>query len=87
MAGSSTCAQEASYRIEKVVDARGLSCPGPVLLLSTEIRDLPSGSAVAVIARDPAFEEDIKSWAAFTGNRLLKIERRGEEILALIVKR
>jgi TusA-related sulfurtransferase len=39
-----------------------------------------------VIARDPAFEEDLKSWSAYTGNEILDVRRRGEEIIAIIRK-
>lgn len=75
------------YRVEKVIDARSMMCPGPILLLSSAVSQLPSRAVVAVIARDPAFEEDLKSWAAYTGNEVIEIRRAGEDIIAYVRKR
>jgi len=78
--------QEISYKVDKVVDARNLMCPGPILLLSSSISSMPKGSLVMVIARDPAFEEDLKSWSAYTGNEIIDLRREAGEIIAIIRK-
>jgi len=75
-----------SYKVDKVLDAGSLMCPGPILLLSSSISSMPRGSVVMVIARDPAFEEDLKSWSAYTGNEILDIRSEGGEIIAVIRK-
>lgn len=77
---------EISYKVDKVIDARGIMCPGPILMLASSLTNMPQGSIVMVIARDPAFEEDLKSWSVYTGNEILEIKRRGEEIIAIIKK-
>jgi TusA-related sulfurtransferase len=77
---------EVSYKIDRVIDARGLMCPGPILMLTSTLTSMPKGSIVMVIARDPAFEEDLKSWSAYTGNEILDVRRSGEEIIAIIRK-
>lgn len=74
-------------RVEKIIDARGMMCPGPILMLSSALSQLPSRSVVAVIARDPAFEEDLRSWATYTGNEIIEIRRSGEDIVAYVRKR
>ncbi len=75
------------YSVEKIIDARSTMCPGPILMLSSAISQMPSRAVVAVIARDPAFEEDLKSWAAYTGNEIIEIKREGENIVAYVRKR
>jgi TusA-related sulfurtransferase len=55
-------------------------------MLASTLTSMPKGSIVMVIARDPAFEEDLKSWSAYTGNEILDVRRRGEEIIAIIRK-
>lgn len=75
-----------SYKIDKVIDARGVMCPGPILMLTSTLTNMPQGSIIMVIARDPAFEEDLKSWSAYSGNEILDIKRSGEEIIAIIRK-
>ncbi len=77
---------EINYKIDRVIDARGVMCPGPILLLTSTLTNMPQGSIVMVVARDPAFEEDLKSWSAYTGNEILDIKRGNEEIIAIIRK-
>ncbi|MEM0439872.1 MAG: sulfurtransferase TusA family protein [Sulfolobales archaeon] len=87
MSASENRVEELPYRVEKVIDARGMMCPGPVLMLSSAISQLPSGAVVMVLARDPAFEEDLRSWAIYTGNKIIEIRRDGENIIAYVRKR
>ena len=86
MKGRSNENLKVSYEIDRVIDARGLMCPGPILMLTLTLTSMPKGSIVMVIARDPAFEEDLKSWSAYTGNEILDVRRRGEEVIAIIKK-
>ncbi|MDK2880778.1 MAG: hypothetical protein PWQ99_553 [Clostridia bacterium] len=68
------------------IDARGLQCPGPIVQVFQTMKNLKDGDMVAVSATDPGFLNDIKSWCANTGNRLLKVEEEGAVIKALIRK-
>ena len=87
MSANENKARESQYSVEKVIDARGMMCPGPVLMLSSVLSQLPSGAVVMVVARDPAFEEDLRSWATYTGNKILEIKKNGENIIAYVRKR
>ncbi|HOJ50578.1 MAG TPA: FAD-dependent oxidoreductase [Spirochaetota bacterium] len=53
------------------VDACGLSCPGPILKLKTEIEKVANGSIIKVKATDPGFVKDVKAWCEITGNKLI----------------
>jgi tRNA 2-thiouridine synthesizing protein A len=44
------------------IDALGRECPIPIIMLAEQIRDIPRGEIVAVLADDPAAYTDIPSW-------------------------
>jgi tRNA 2-thiouridine synthesizing protein A len=46
------------------IDALGRKCPIPIIMLAEQIRDVPLGAVVAVLADDPAAYTDIPSWCA-----------------------
>lgn len=56
--------------LDKVVDARGLSCPLPLVRLSSSIRDTPTGQIVRSMASDWS-ERDVRAWCRLTGNHLV----------------
>ena len=46
------------------IDALGRKCPIPIIMLAEQIRDVPLGAVVTVLADDPAAYTDIPSWCA-----------------------
>jgi tRNA 2-thiouridine synthesizing protein A len=54
------------------VDARGLSCPMPIVRTAQTIRSLESGAVVEVLATDPGSLKDFTAWCRSTGNELLE---------------
>jgi tRNA 2-thiouridine synthesizing protein A len=44
------------------IDALGRKCPIPIIMLADQIRSVPLGAVVAVLADDPAAYTDIPSW-------------------------
>lgn len=54
------------------VDARGLSCPLPIVRTAIAMRALPSGELVEVLATDPGSTRDFVAWARTTGNDLVE---------------
>ena len=46
------------------IDALGRKCPIPIIMLADQIRDIPLGAIVSVLADDPAAYTDIPSWCA-----------------------
>jgi len=66
------------YQVDKFVDAKGQSCPMPVLMLAKAFRDLVSGQILAIGATDPGSKADMSAWAYKTGNTLLDmVEEKG----------
>ena len=63
---------------ELVVDARGRRCPLPVLDLARQIREVPVGRVVVVLADDAAARHDIPAWCAMKGHDYLGEDRTGD---------
>lgn len=57
--------------ITRTVDARGQSCPGPLVTLARALKDAASGDLFELLATDPGSKSDVPSWATLTGNELL----------------
>lgn len=54
------------------VDARGLSCPMPIVRTALAIKALESGAILEVLATDPGSTKDFAAWCRATGNTLLE---------------
>ena len=61
--------------MSNVVDARGKSCPLPIVLLAKATRALEYGQTLIVQADDRAFPQDVEAWCRKTGNELVQLER------------
>ena len=46
------------------IDALGRKCPIPIIMLAAQIRDVPVGRVIAVLADDPAVYTDLPGWCA-----------------------
>lgn len=60
-----------------VVDARGLSCPMPLVKASQSIKQVPVGKIIEVLATDPVSKEDIPRWAKRMGHEVVEIREEG----------
>jgi len=58
--------------ITKTVDARGLSCPLPIVKTALAIRELASGNVIEVLATDPGSTKDFIAWSKATGHELME---------------
>ena len=45
-----------------IIDALGRKCPIPIIMLAEQIRDVPVGGVIAVLADDPAAYSDVPAW-------------------------
>jgi len=54
----------------KIVDARGLVCPLPVLRARKALQGVARGAAIQVLATDPAALKDFPAFCAESGNAL-----------------
>lgn len=59
-----------------VLDARGLSCPLPVLRANKAMRMLAVGDELEVLATDPAAPKDFEAFSATAGHALVESDVR-----------
>ena len=72
---------------DHILDATGLLCPEPVMLLHNRIRDIAVGETLQIVATDPSTERDIPKFCAFLGHELLQQETVDEQYHYLIRKK
>ena len=58
--------------IVATVDARGLSCPMPIVKTAQQMKTVTSGQMVEVLATDPGSLKDFTAWTRSTGNALVE---------------
>ncbi len=72
---------------DEELDASGLCCPGPLLQVKNRMDRMADGQVLRVLATDPGFEADIRSWAEMSGNHFYEAARRPDgRIEALLGK-
>ena len=68
------------------VDAKGQSCPGPLVSLAKAISDSPQGATFELLATDPGSKSDVPSWAELTGNVLETAETLPDGSFRYLIK-
>jgi tRNA 2-thiouridine synthesizing protein A len=61
-----------TLQITQTLDARGLSCPMPIVKTAQAIKTIPSGGIIEVLATDPGSVKDFAAWSRTTGNELVE---------------
>ncbi len=56
---------------DKVVDARGTSCPGPILAAKKGMPEVKVGQILEVLATDSGTQKDLPAWANKLGHEYL----------------
>jgi tRNA 2-thiouridine synthesizing protein A len=74
-------------RYDALVDARGLSCPMPLVKARQALMVLEGGATVCVLATDPAAPGDFEEFAEATGHALLDSLERDGIFVVVIEKR
>lgn len=54
------------------MDAKGLFCPEPVMMLHNKVREMAAGDLLEVVATDPSTERDIPKFCQFLGHCLVE---------------
>ncbi len=54
-----------------ILDARGLFCPEPIMMLHQQFRRMAIGDQCEVLATDPATERDIPKFCNFLEHELI----------------
>lgn len=62
-----------------VIDARGLSCPMPIVKAKKGIESLQKGQELELIATDKGSVNDVQAWARQAGHEVLSVEEQNGE--------
>ena len=54
------------------LDARGLTCPLPILRAKKMLNMMPSGAVLLVLATDPSSKRDFRTFCTQTGHELVE---------------
>ena len=72
--------------VDHSLDATGLYCPEPVMLLHNKIRDIAVGETVQVLATDPSTQRDIPKFCTFLGHELVHSEVSADQYVYILRK-
>lgn len=72
---------------DKEVDARGLTCPLPILRAKKALAEMQAGQVLRVLATDPGSVKDFQAFARQTGNELMRQGETGDKAFEFFLKR
>jgi tRNA 2-thiouridine synthesizing protein A len=61
-----------TLEIARTLDAKGLSCPLPIVKTAQNMKELTSGQLLEVLATDPGSVKDFAAWSKSTGNDIVE---------------
>jgi TusA-related sulfurtransferase len=70
-----------------LLDARGLTCPMPLLKAKKALNEMAAEELLRVLATDPGSVRDFEVFARQSGNELLEADHDGEVYRYLLKKR
>ena len=71
---------------DRLLDAMGLVCPEPLMLVRAELRKMRAGELLRVYATDPSTDRDLQNLCRFMNHELLTIHQDPEKWSFLIRK-
>ncbi len=78
--------QATSLEAPLELDACGLFCPEPVMLLHNKIRDVQTGALLRLTATDPSTSRDVPKFCHFLGHKLKESSELDGKYIYLIQK-
>ncbi|MGH2511467.1 MAG: sulfurtransferase TusA family protein [Candidatus Limnocylindrales bacterium] len=72
--------------IQQRVDARGLSCPMPIVKTAQAVKTAASGALIEVLATDPGSVKDFAAWSRTTGHELVE-QSVADGVFRFVVRR
>lgn len=72
---------------DKQLDARGLSCPLPILRAKKALGEIQSGQVLRVVSTDPGSVKDFAAFCKQTGHELVSQAEADKEYTFLLKKK
>jgi tRNA 2-thiouridine synthesizing protein A len=63
---------------DKVLDAKGLACPMPIVKTRKAIKEIESGQILEVQTTDKGSKSDLTGWAKTTGHELVESKEEND---------
>jgi len=73
-------------KVKQELDARGMSCPLPILKTKKAIDGLAKGEILKMTATDPGSVADMDSWSKRTGHKIVEQSQTDGEFTFFIKK-
>ena len=70
-----------------VVDAKGLSCPLPIVRTAQAVKTAAPGTLIEVLATDAGSVRDFEAWSRTTGHQLVESDIEGPIYRFLILRK
>ncbi|MBF0627014.1 MAG: sulfurtransferase TusA family protein [Magnetococcales bacterium] len=70
----------------RIIDARRLLCPMPILKVDAAMRDMRTEEILEVRATDPGLTQDLPAWCRVNGHRFLGMRQEGREWIGRVAK-
>ena len=72
--------------VHTTVDAKGLSCPMPIVKTAQAAKTVPSGELIEVLATDAESVKDFAAWTRSTGNSMVE-QTEDDGVYRFVIKR
>ncbi|SIS61932.1 sulfurtransferase TusA [Neptunomonas antarctica] len=73
---------------DHLLDATGLYCPEPVMMLHSKVREIEIGEVLLVLATDPSTQRDIPKFCTFLGHELVEqINENGKQKFSYYIRK
>ncbi|MCM3715896.1 sulfurtransferase TusA family protein [Halalkalibacter oceani] len=73
-------------KADKVLDAKGLACPMPIVKTKKAINEMESGQVLEIHATDKGAKNDLSAWAKSGGHELLS-DTEEDSVLKFWIKK
>ncbi|WP_444938689.1 sulfurtransferase TusA [Microbulbifer sp. JMSA002] len=73
-------------KFDHTLDARGLLCPEPVMMLHSAVRNVADGEVLKMMATDPSTQRDVPKFCQFLGYELVQHAEENDEFVYWIKK-
>ncbi|GAB6930098.1 sulfurtransferase TusA family protein [Paenibacillus sp. JCM 10914] len=71
---------------DKVLDAKGLACPMPIVKTKKEMKELNPGQVLEIHSTDQGAKRDLTAWAKSSGHEWLE-DREEDGVLKFWIKK
>jgi len=71
---------------DKVLDAKGLACPMPIVKTRKEMKEMITGQVLQILATDKGAKADLTAWAKSGGHEMMDSQVEGDTLKFWIKK-